>query len=285
MMRHDMALDNKFAEQFKNEAQLIAGMNQRNIVQVYDIEESFGTVFIIMEYLDGISLESVLSQSGRLPVSRGLNLLVQATAGLGYAHRLGIVHQDIKPANIFILPNDRVKVLDFGLACNAGSVDLSFLGTVYYTAPEQILGQQVGPYTDIYALGLTAYEIFTGRRPFPEHDLSVMLDMHINADIPDPAELLPDLPEPIRKFISKSARRNPKERYQSGEDALRDLLPLAHSLGFAIDDEDALLRKATTMLISYSEDQELEVKRALERFYLELRELGVTLKSADFENI
>jgi serine/threonine protein kinase len=285
VMRHDMALDAKFADQFKNEAQLIAGMSQRNIVQVYDIEEGFGTVFIIMEYLDGLSLEGLLRQSGRLPVARGLNFLVQASAGLDYAHKLGIVHQDIKPANIFILQNDRVKILDFGLACRTGSEDLCFLGTVYYTAPEQILGRPVGPYTDIYALGLTAYEIFTGTRPFPENDLSALLEMHVNTDIPDPAKLVPDLPEPIRKFILKSARKNMDERYQSTEDALKDLLPLARSLGCSIGDNDPPFRKATTMLLSYSEDQELEVKRALERFYLELRDLGVNLNSADFENI
>jgi len=285
MLRHDMALDREFADRFKREAELIAGMNQRNIVQVYDIEERFGTIFIIMEYLEGHSLEDLLTQFGRLPVARGLEFIVQACAGLGYAHRLGIVHQDVKPANMFVLPMDRVKVLDFGLACCTGSEDLCFLGTVNYTAPEQILGQPVGPYTDIYALGLSAYEMFTGKRPYPEEDLNALIDMHVNSDIPDPAEQVPDLPESIRKFIMKAGRKKIEERYQSTDEVLRDILPLARSLGCSIDDHAAQVHKATTILLSYSEDQALEVKRSLEKFYLELRDLGITLKSADFEDV
>jgi CRP-like cAMP-binding protein len=285
MMRHDMALDATFADRFKNEAQTIASMNQRNIVHVYDIEERYGTIFIIMEHLDGQSLEYLLNLSGRIPVPRALNLIIQACDGLGYAHRLGIVHQDVKPGNIFMLPGDRVKLLDFGLSCCTGSADLCFLGTIFYTAPEQLLGMPVGPYTDIYALGLTAYEMLTGARPYPEDDLSALLDMHLNVDIPDPADLVPDLPHPLRKFILKAARRNFEERYQSTDEALKDLLPLARSLGCIVDSDTAQARKATTVLLSYSEDQELELKRALERFGLELRSLGITLKSADFDNI
>ncbi|MGO9017440.1 MAG: protein kinase domain-containing protein [Syntrophobacteraceae bacterium] len=284
MMRHDMAQNTHFANRFRNEAQLIAGMNQRNIVTVYDIEERYRTIFIIMEYLEGSSLETVLQQKGRLPVARAVNFVVQACLGLNYAHQSGIVHLDIKPANLFILPNDRLKILDFGLACCAGSEDFCFLGTLHYTSPEQVLGNPVGPYTDLYSLGMTAYEMVTGARPFPEDDLNALVDMHVNEDIPDPAELVPDLPEPFRKFIIKSTRRTVEQRYQNTDEALKDLIPLARILGCPMDGQIPAVRKITSLLLSYSEEQELELKRSLERFSLELEALGVSLRSSDFDN-
>jgi serine/threonine protein kinase len=288
MMRHDMALSPDYVEWFKKEACLTAGMNHRNIIRVYDIEERYGTVFIVMEYLEGHSLEHVLNRCGRLPASRAINFIIQVCAGLGYAHRLGFVHLDIKPANIFILPADRLKVLDFGLACRPGNEDFGFLasmGTIDYSSPEQILGRPVGPYTDMYAVGLTAYEMITGARPFVGEDFIALMDTHVETDIPDPAHLVPDLPEPIRKFICKAGRKNIDERYQSTDEALKDLLPLAHSLGCPVDSEAQQARKATTILLSYSEDQELQLKRSLERFCIELRDLGVTLRSADFDKV
>ncbi|MGO8945557.1 MAG: protein kinase domain-containing protein [Syntrophobacteraceae bacterium] len=284
MMRHDMAQNKDFVERFRNEARLIAGMNQRHIVNVYDIEERYRTIFIIMEYLDGNPLSIILQQQGRLPVARAVNFVVQVCLGLNYAHQRGIVHQDIKPANLFILPNDRLKILDFGLACRAGSEDLCFMGTVHYTSPEQVLGNAVGPYTDLYSLGVTAYEMVTGARPFPEDDLNALVDMHVNEDIPDPAQLVPDLPESFRKFITRSTRRIVEQRYPNVDEALKDLIPLARVLGCHMDHESPAARKITSLLLSYSEEQELELKRSLEKFSSELKALGVSLRSSDFDN-
>ena len=284
MMRHDMAQNSDFADRFRNEAQLIAGMNHRNIVNVYDIEECYRTIFIVMEYLEGNPLDIILQQKGRLPVARAVNFVVQACLGLNYAHQHGIIHQDIKPANLFILPNDRLKILDFGLACGAGSEEFCFLGTLHYTSPEQVVGDPVGPYTDLYSLGITAYEMATGARPFPEDDLNALVDMHLNEDIPDPAQLVPDLPEPFRKFIIKSTRRNVEQRYQNVDEALKDLIPMARCLGCHMDDESPAVRKITSLLLSYSEDQQLELKRSLEKFSLELEALGISLRSSDFDN-
>jgi serine/threonine protein kinase len=284
MMRHDMAQNTEFADRFRNEAQLIAGMNQKNIVHVYDIEERYRTIFIIMEYLEGSSLETVLQQKGRLPVARAVNFVNQACLGLNYAHQRGIIHLDIKPANLFVLPNDRLKILDFGLSCCAGSEDFCFLGTLHYTSPEQVLGNPVGPYTDLYSLGMTAYEMVTGARPFPEDDLNALVDMHVNEDIPDPAELVADLPELFRKFIIKSTRRIVEQRYQNVDEAMKDLIPLSRSLGCPMDGQCPAVRKITSLLLSYSEEQELELKRSLEKFSLELEALGVSLRSSDFDN-
>ena len=283
MMRHDMAQNEDFADRFRQEAHLIASLNHGNVVHIYDIEECYRTIFIVMEFLDGYSLQSLLEQKGQLPAARVLNFLVQTCMGLGYAHQRGIVHQDIKPANIFITPVDRIKILDFGLACPAGVEDLCFLGTIQYTAPEQIRGEPVGPYTDLYALGITAYEMLTGHRPYPEDDLNALAEMHLNEDVPDPALERPRLPEPIREFILRATARDVSKRYRNTEQALRDIGPLARSLGCYSDSSN--VRMLTSLLMSYPEDRQMDVKRLLEKFCDELQVLGATVRAADFDGI
>ena len=136
MLKHTMAMDLDFSEKFKNEAKIIANLNHENIVKVYDIDEMYRTIFIIMEYLEGLSLEYILNNMPRLPLSRVLDIILQVGAGLSYAHEQGIIHQDVKPGNIIIQPNDRAKILDFGLACSPGTIDFCLPGTVYYMSPE-----------------------------------------------------------------------------------------------------------------------------------------------------
>jgi eukaryotic-like serine/threonine-protein kinase len=153
MLKHDMAMEPTFQAKFKNEAHLIAGMVHPNIVRVYDIDEMYRTSFIIMEYLEGRSLRSLMDHMGALRPDIAAHYLVQVLNGLSYAHNKGIVHQDIKPANIFVLPDESVKILDFGLACPPGTEDFSLAGTVYYASPEQIEGYPVDVRSDLYALG------------------------------------------------------------------------------------------------------------------------------------
>jgi predicted Ser/Thr protein kinase len=138
MMRHDMAMDPDFLIHFQNEAKTIAGLNHENIINVYDIEERFKTVFIIMEYLEGESLKHMLERLKRIPPSLALDFLIQICSGLQYAHQHGIIHRDINSSNIIIQRNDRLKILDFGLACPIGTEDFCSLGTMAYMAPEQI---------------------------------------------------------------------------------------------------------------------------------------------------
>ena len=166
MMRHDMAADPDFLAGFRNEAKMIAALDHDNIVRVYDIEERFRTVFIIMEHVRGESLQSLLRRLKRLPPRLIVSFLLQICAGLAYAHRKGIIHRDIKPDNIIVGPDDRIKILDFGLACPPGADDCR-IGTVFYLAPEQITGDRIDPRTDIYRLGVAAYEMAIGTRPFP----------------------------------------------------------------------------------------------------------------------
>jgi CRP-like cAMP-binding protein len=227
MMRHDMALYPDFLDSFRNEAKTIAGLAHDHIVRVYDFEERYRTLFIIMEYLRGDSLKNMICHLRAIPPKLTADFLIQICSALAYAHKRGIIHRDINPSNIMVQPDDQIKILDFGLACSTGTEDFSNTGTPYYMAPEQIDGGPVDPRTDIYALGITAYEMLTGRRPFPEDDAIALLDMHLTQDIMDPGHLVPDIPDELRKFILKAARCDPDRRYQDVGQAMAALRPLA----------------------------------------------------------
>jgi CRP-like cAMP-binding protein/tRNA A-37 threonylcarbamoyl transferase component Bud32 len=226
MMRHDMALYPDFLDSFKNEAKTIAGLTHDHIVKVFDFEECYRTLFIIMEYLKGDSLKDMIGHLRAIPPKLAANFLIQICSALAYAHQRGIVHRDINPSNIIVRPNDHVKILDFGLACPAGTEDFSNTGTAYYMAPEQIDGGPVDQRTDIYALGITAFEMVTGRRPFPEDNAKALLDLHLTRDIMDPGDIIPDMPDELRRFILKSARCDPDQRYPNMDQAMAVLRPL-----------------------------------------------------------
>ncbi len=202
-------------------------LNHDNIIRVYDIEELYRTVFIIMEFVEGESLADMIVRLKAIPPLTATRFLSQTCAGLGYAHKKGILHLDINPSNIFVQPGDRIKILDFGVACPAGSDDRSiFDGTIHYMASEQIECEPVDQRSDIYSVGITAFEMVTGKKPYPGDDLKTVMNMHLNRDIPDPRKRVPDLPKELYGFIMKACWRDPARRYQDTARALEDLLPI-----------------------------------------------------------
>ena len=237
-----------------------------------------------MEFLEGESLESVLKQQGALPVPLTVHYLTQISSALAYAHSKGIVHQDIKPANILVLPDNQIKILDFGLACPPGTEDMCLAGTVYYSAPEQIDGYAVDGRTDLYCLGIMAFEMITGKRPYPEEDVIALLDLHVQEDIPDPADFVDNLPQTLRSFILTACQRDPEKRYRTMDEALDVLEPLNHELSTDVDMSAAKKRMAS-MFIFYQEEQQGDLNRLMEEFSLKAREMGVILKAADFKDI
>jgi len=230
MMRHDLAMDPNFLQNFRNEAKTIAGLNHENIIKVYDVEEKFKTVFLIMEYLQGEPLIRMLKRLKVIPPALAVQYLIEICSGLQYAHSRGIIHRDINSSNIIIQPNDRLKILDFGLACPIGTQDFSSLGTLAYMAPEQIQGDPMDQRTDIYAVGIIAYEMLAGKRPFPEDDLQALEEMHLNQDIPDPSASVADLPEGLQRFIIKSCRRDPSLRYDDFNQVMAEILNIARGV-------------------------------------------------------
>ena len=281
MMKHDLALNPEFLQSFKNEAKIIAKLNHENIVQVYDIEERYRTVFIIMERLTGNTLDVLLKSACKLPPERTVHFLVQICKGLEYAHKHGIVHQDIKPANIFILPDDKVKILDFGLACPFGSENF-LAGTPFYMSPEQVQCFPVDQRSDIYSLGLVVYEMLTGKRPFEEEDQWKVMEMRANNEIPDPGALMPDLPKTLRDFILKACARTPSDRYQNIPEVLEAIGPLIHDYGLTNGQAFKTKRNVRMFYLVYNEEQKNGLRRAMDEFNAKVQSLGIELKAGEF---
>ena len=284
MMKHDLATNTDFIKKFREEARTIAKFNHENIVHVYDIEERYKTLFIIMEHLEGMSLRTLLKRMLKLPPERVVHYLLQICAGLQYAHACDVVHQDIKPGNLFILANDKIKILDFGLASPCG-IESHFTGTPFYMAPEQIDCLPVDARTDIFALGLTAYEMVTGQRPFAEADAWEVMDLRLKQDIPDPAELAPDIPAALRKFILKACARDLDQRYQNVSEIIKDLQLLAEDHRPTFKDDISANRKMATMFLLYNDEHQPELNRMMEDFCEKVNQLGVSCRAADFKEI
>jgi predicted Ser/Thr protein kinase len=281
MMKHDLALNPEFFANFVNEAKTVAKLNHENIVQVYDIEEAFRTVFIIMERLTGTPLNELLRSAFKLPPKRVVNFISQIAQGLDYAHQHGIVHQDIKPANVIILPNDKLKILDFGLACPVGSENF-LVGTPHYMSPEQVQCLPVDQRSDIYSLGLVAFEMLTGRRPFEHKDQFRAMEMRTEREIPDPIELIPDISGPLRDFILKACAREPARRYQNMTEVLAAIKHLAARYGLANGEIYPSKRKIRMFYMAYWDEDTKALKSAVEDFNLRMQQLGVEFKAGDY---
>ncbi len=283
MLKHQMAMDEEFRAKFLKEAEIIANMNHPNIVHVYDIESLYATHFIIMEYLEGESLEELLQRTGRMSLTKTVQVLLQVCAGLEYAHQLGIIHQDIKPDNILVQEDGMVKILDFGLACPTGSENFEMEGTIQYMSPEQIDSYPVDARTDIYCLGITAFEMVTGRRPYPDDDLQQMMIRRLGEDIVSPAEFREDLPKRLCRFIMKACARKQEDRFQDVQEAMAELELLAQELGM---NEAAVIRQhMSSLFLFYTEEQRTVLAALLEEFSARASESGIRLQLADFENV
>lgn len=279
MLKHNLAMNPQFQRAFKQEARLIAALNHPNIVRVYDIEERYRTLFIIMEYLDGVSLLYRLKHGPGLSYRRIVSILMQACAGLEYAHKKGVVHRDIKPANLFLLPTNQVKIVDFGVAAPAGAEAGNIAGTIHYMAPEQIACDRVDGRIDIYALGISGYEMVTGQKPYPGDDPKELMTMHLRENIPDPADKRPDIPGELRTFIITACRRDPDERYQGFSPALHDLQSLAAKIGMNGEHLFPEKTKMMSLHLAYGDSEQGAVDRLLEEFADRARKVGITLKA------
>ena len=227
----------------------------------------------------------MISHLRAIPPKLTANFLIQICSALAYAHQHGIIHRDINPSNIIVQPDDQIKILDFGLACPAGTEDFSNTGTAYYMAPEQIDGGPVDQRTDIYALGITAYEMVTGRRPFPEDSIKAVLDMHLTRDIADPGRIIPDIPDELREFILKSARCDPGHRFQDMDQAMAALRPLAQESRLLKNDQTIDKRKGSVLHLTYADENEHAFKRLVDVFQAEARKLGINVEMADNQDL
>lgn len=285
MLKHDMAMDPDFLARFQNEARIVASLNHHNIVRVYDIEHIYRTVFIVMEYLEGMSLRVLMDGAAGLPLPMMLEFLVQTAYGLVYAHDQGIVHQDIKPANLFLCKGDHLKILDFGLACHRDEEQMDWEGTIHYMSPEQIEGDTVDERTDIYSLGITAFEMAVGRLPFAYPDVAKVMDAHVNEALPDPCDLNPELPAQLGEIIVRATEKNPDDRFSSASELLRLLLPLSAECGARSIQATQEPRRMMNLSLWYENEQQLELNSLLEDFARGLKELGIEVHVGSLEKL
>lgn len=227
ILRGDLAEDEKFVRRFQREAISASSLNDPNIVEVYDVGEDDGKYFIVMEYVQGLTLKQLIKKRGSLTLPEVQDIMLQLTSAVAHAHESYIIHRDIKPQNVIILEDGRVKIMDFGIAValNAGEFTQtnSVMGTVYYIPPEQANGGAATIKSDIYSLGILMYELVTGHVPFKGDNPVEVAIKHMNEPIPSICEYDPEMPQSIENIILRASAKNPKNRYDSAWEMHEDL--------------------------------------------------------------
>ncbi len=235
ILREDYSHDPLFQERFRQEARAAANLSHPNIVTVHDFGFDGGKLYIVMEYVPGTDLKTLLRQRGRFSVQEAVPLLVQACAGIGYAHRAGLVHCDVKPHNMLVTPDGRLKVTDFGIARALATLhpeeeDVVW-GSPLYFSPEQAAGQVPTPASDVYSLGVVLYELLAGTPPFRADNPQELARLHLYAEPTPIREYVPDIPEPLEAIIHKVLSKEPSARYRTANQLGRVLVRFAMDTG------------------------------------------------------
>ncbi len=225
VLKKEFREDKAFISKFRVEAQSAAGLAHPNIVNVYDVGEDQGVYFIVMELVEGITLKEYIEKKGRLAVREATSIAIQVSMGLEAAHHNNIVHRDVKPQNIIISTDGKVKVTDFGIARAASSNTISsnVMGSVHYSSPEQARGGYSDYKSDIYSLGITMYEMVTGHVPFDGESTVAIAIKHLQEEMQSPRKYVPDLPKSTVQIIYKCTQKSPDRRYGDMEELIRDL--------------------------------------------------------------
>ncbi len=229
VLKPEFREDTTFIRKFKSEAQAAAGLTHPNIVNIYDVGDDEGVYYIVMELIEGITLKEYISKKGKLSVKEATSIAIQVSMGLEAAHNHNIVHRDVKPQNIIISTDGKVKVTDFGIARAASSNTISsnVMGSVHYSSPEQVRGGYSDEKSDIYSLGITIYEMVTGRVPFDGDTTVAIAIKHLQEEMAPPSSFAPDLPYSLEQIIYKCTQKSVDRRYAKMEDVIADL---KHSL-------------------------------------------------------
>lgn len=227
ILRGDLAGDEKFVRRFQREAIAASSLSHPNIVEMYDVGEDDGNYFIVMEYIEGRTLKSLVKKRGALTLSEVIDIMLQLTSGLACAHESYIIHRDIKPQNVLILDDGRVKITDFGIAMALNSNELtqtnSVMGSVHYLPPEQANGNGATIKSDIYSTGILMYELLTGKLPFKGENAVEIAIKQMKDPIPSVCEGNPEIPQSIENIILKATAKNPKNRYDNVMEMYNDL--------------------------------------------------------------
>ncbi|MBE5891220.1 MAG: Stk1 family PASTA domain-containing Ser/Thr kinase [Lachnospiraceae bacterium] len=225
VLKQEFSEDRNFVVKFRTEAQSAAGLEHPNIVNIYDVGSEDGFHYIVMEYVEGITLKTYIEKKGKLSFKESVSIAIQVARGIEAAHNKDIIHRDIKPQNIIISTEGKVKVTDFGIAkaISSNTVSSDVMGSVHYTSPEHARNGQVDGRSDIYSLGIVMYEMVTGRVPFDGETTVAVAIQHLQEEMISPASYATDLPISMEKIILKCCQKSPDRRYQSIAELLNDL--------------------------------------------------------------
>ena len=285
VLKAEFREDTTFIRKFRSEAQAAAGLTHPNIVNVFDVGDDEGLYYIVMELIEGITLKDYISKKGKLSVKEATSIAIQVSMGLETAHSHGIVHRDVKPQNIIISTDGKVKVTDFGIARAASSNTISsnVMGSVHYSSPEQVRGGYSDEKSDIYSLGITLYEMVTGKVPFDGDTTVAIAIKHLQEEMVAPSVYTPELPYSLEQIIYKCTQKSVNRRYNKMEDVIADL---KHSL---IDPQGDFVKltsvdnDAKTVIIS---DEELGTIKHTpkQKVRAEVEELEKEVYADDFED-
>ena len=233
LIREDVMNNPVNLMRFKNEASIAASLNHPNIVRVINHGTIDGIPYIAHEYIKGQTLKEVLDFRSSLPLEEAVDIMMQLSAALYYAHQHGIVHRDVKPDNIYVMGDGTIKLGDFGIA-QADTTQLTkdsneIVGSVYYLAPEITSGRPATAQSDIYAAGVTFFELITGRVPYLKESAVDIAVAHVKEKFPSVKKFLPNCPYEVEKIINKCVKKNPRDRYETANDLYNDLLAIKNN--------------------------------------------------------
>ena len=225
VLKQEFSENANFVSKFRTEAQAAAGLMHPSIVNVYDVGEEDGIYYIVMELVEGITLKKYIEKKARLSFKEAVSIAIQVSMGIEAAHNNHIIHRDIKPQNIMISKDGKVKVTDFGIAkaATSNTITSNVMGSVHYTSPEQARGGYSDEKSDIYSLGITIFEMLTGRVPFNGETTVAIAIKHIQEELPSPKEFVPEIPNSVEGIVLKCCQKSPDRRYQSMQELIADL--------------------------------------------------------------
>ena len=267
ILRGDLAEDDKFVRRFQREAISASSLNHPNIVEVYDVGEDNGSYFIVMEYINGITLKNLVKKRGKLSLTEIIDIMKQLTSGISCAHKNNIIHRDIKPQNVMILDDGKIKITDFGIATALNSIEMtqtnSVMGSVHYLPPEQANGKATTFKSDIYSLGILMYELLTGTIPFKGETAVEVAMKQLKEDLPSVVKKNPDIPQSVENILIKACAKNPKNRYETVDEMHDDIVT-------CLDEKHAHDKPYTYKYPEHEFDKPKKVK---------------TLKDVEFDNL
>jgi len=284
VLKQEFSENTNFVSKFRVEAQAAAGLMHPNIVNVYDVGEEEGIYYIVMELVEGITLKNYIEKKSRLSIKEAISIAIQVSMGIEAAHNNHIIHRDIKPQNIIISKDGKVKVTDFGIAkaATSNTITSNVMGSVHYTSPEQARGGFSDEKSDIYSLGCTMFEMLTGHVPFDGETTVAIAIKHIQEEMPSPREYVPEIPVCVEKIIFKCTQKSPDRRYQNmGElivDLKKSLITPDEDFVTMVDVDTSAATKAIT------EEDMAEIKErtgsiAVEEVHMRLNEEAAKAKS------